>query len=260
MRIRRGRSLAFSLVALVWLWTSPPAHASAIAFSDVLASDLTITATNGTLVFSPYAATAFALAQNSLGEVDAQFDGPAAAAAAIATVTWANAQGTSGAAQWSAQSSVNIPGGFDAAAASQAQGLWASDFVINCSTTCGRSTQVTFSALLSGLLFVQTDSTGLSATTETIFNLNLDGNPVLFHDALLSIGPNDLQSQAFATVLASTLTLDYDTPYSLLLRVDSESSGLTTVPEPSTLTLVALGIAAVRARRRRTRFGPAASR
>lgn len=254
MRTRCGRPLAFGLVALVWLSSSRPVYASAIAFSDLMVSNLNIAAANGTLTFSPYEATAFALAQNSLGELDASFDGPSAAAAAAAAVTWASAQGTSGAAQWAAHSQVDLPGGFDASASSQAQGLWASDFVISCPTTsCGTSTQVTFSALLNGLLFVQTDATGVLATTETIFNLNLDGDAVLFHDALLSIGPNSQDSQNIAMLLSNTLTLDYGTSYSLVLRVDSESSGITTVPEPATLTLLTLALGAAGFRHRRTR-------
>jgi hypothetical protein len=110
---------------------------------------------------------------------------------------------------------------------------------------------VNFSALLSQQLSVQTDGVGLLSQAEVTFNLNLDGDPALFYDALLSTGPNGLKSQALLFTLSNVLTLNYDTPYSLVLRVDSESNGHTALPEPSTFALFAFGIGAIGLRRRR---------
>jgi hypothetical protein len=52
-------------------------------------------------------------------------------------------------------------------------------------------------------------------------------------------------------MLSNSLTLDYDTFYSLQLRVDYEPCGSTTVPEPSTLALVTFALGAMGLRQRR---------
>lgn len=252
MRIRSGSVPAFMLVG-GFLLDCQPAQATAIAMSNIAAVNLSITSAQGTIAFDPFTLFAFAQAQNSLGELDAQFDAdPSNPAIANALVTWADGHATIGAAAWAASSNVNIPGSTQGAANSQGQGSLSRGFTIACAgPSCGSGTQVNFSVDLSGQLDVMTDFYGQLATTETIFNLDLDGTPLLFDNRLLSIGPNDAQSQAFAFTLSSSQTLLFDTPYSFLLRVDSESQAINT-PEPASVTLLCLGLAmALRFRRGR---------
>lgn len=252
MGTRKQSLLAFIFVGGL-LFDGRPAQATAIAMSNIAAVNLSITSAQGTITFDPFTLFAFAQAQNSLGDLDAQFDfDPSNPAVANAMVTWADGHATIGSSAWSASSNVNIPGSAEGAANSQGQGSLESGFTIACTgPSCGSDTQVTFSVDLSGQLDVMTDLYGQLATTETIFNLDLDGTPLLFDNRILSIGPNDAQSQIFAFTLSGSQTLLYDTPYSFLVHVDSESQAINT-PEPASITLLCLGLAvALRFRRGR---------
>jgi hypothetical protein len=205
---------------------------------------------SGAISFDPLFTTqAFAQAQNSLGQLDAQFDAQVGAPSkADAAVIWADGHGVSGAAEWFASSNVNLPGDDPKSASSLGQGLWFDTFTITGGTG---PVSVNFSVDLSGLLKLATDFAG-RAQTEVIFNLLLDGDTVLFQDRLRSVGPNSFLLEPFALTLTTMQALQFDTPYSLLLRVDSESTALNEVPEPATVSLLGLGIgAAVRARRSR---------
>ena len=254
MYCRSGRIFGFVLVGGLWLFDCQPAQATAIAFSDITAVNLSLTPAAGTVNFDPFSVSAFAQALNSLGELDAQSDGsPSNPALVNAMVTWADGHASASGVQWLASSNVSIPGATEGAASSEGQGLWFTTFTVTGGTG---SVQVDFSADVSGQLNVLTDANGVSARTETIFNLNVDGDPVLFQDRILDIGPNDAQTQLFADGLSGSMSLDYDTPYFLLLRVDSESFAVN-APEPSTITLLGLGLgAAVAARRIRTARRP----
>jgi MYXO-CTERM domain-containing protein len=115
---------------------------------------------------------------------------------------------------------------------------------------------VVISADITGSLHVATDATGVLAQGEIVYNLLVDGNPVLFHDDLLSVGPSTTQDQAVSQTLTATITLQFDTPYSFLSEVDAESRAITApVPEPGTwlLALAGLGLPASWKRRRGTR-------
>jgi hypothetical protein len=84
----------------------------------------------------------------------------------------------------------------------------------------------------------------VSASTETVFALELDGSPILFRHDALSIGPSASQNLAFSTTLTSSRSLQFGTSYFVFLQPDSESRGVSTVPESTTI-LVYCGLAAV---------------
>jgi hypothetical protein len=231
-----------------------PAHATAIAFSSISASALTVTAESGTIVYDPYTTMAFAAAQNSLGEADANIDSAlSAASSAAAAVTWAFGSASSSEVLWTALSSVNIPGMTTGSATAQGQGLLSRTFTVVCGGDCGDDTTVDFSTMIAESLSVFTDGFGVSAQTQTIFNLLVDGETVLFWTSLLSIGSNDAQSHVDAFLLSGSQTFLYDTPYTLTLRVDSESLAVN-VPEPATVMLLTLGGLAASFRARRARI------
>jgi PEP-CTERM motif len=251
-RYRGGVIYSFVVACLVC--GARPAHASAFTFADLLVDNLTLTPINGTVNFSPYSVSAIAKAQNSLGESDAQASGAGLVVAANAAVTSAHANANGNATRWQATSVVTLSSGVDESAFSAGHSDWAADFTISCPTNfCGPFTEVGFSALLHQQLFVQTDSVGLLAQDQLILSLQLNGFSVFFYNPQLSTGPNGLDSQNGLFQLSNVLTLSYDTPYSLALRVDSVSNGQTVVPEPSTFALFALGAAAFRLTRTRRR-------
>jgi hypothetical protein len=251
MRSSRG-VLGLVLAGGFLLFDCQRAQATAISFSDITVSNLQVAPASGSIVFDVFTTYAFAQAQNSLGELNASFDAQSGLPAQADTfVTWADAHAFAGGTQWSASSNVNLSGGSNFAR-SAGQGLWSNMFMI----TGGTGTvTVNVSADVSGQLSLLTDAAGQVAQTETIFNLLLDGFPILFLDQLQSIGPNDSFYSLFANTLTNSVDLQFDTPYSLLLRVDSESETINAapIPEPSTVTMVGLGLGAVLARRRRLR-------
>lgn len=150
----------------------------------------------------------------------------------------------------SASSGVNIPG-VTASASSTGQGGLGGDFggtglfeIISASNT---SVNVTFSAKLSGSQSLTTNAFGQSATSEIIFNLLLPdiGSVVFFLDNPLSIGPSASLVDPLSTTLINTVTLQTNTDYTLIAEADAESSGLNTIPEPSSFFLTAFGFFAV---------------
>jgi hypothetical protein len=169
---------------MLWLLPLAPAHALVIASSDIAFSSLGVAPSGGTLVL--VSASTFAQAQNSLGDLDAQFDASGASASASAGVTYASAQAQAAGLSGSASALVNLPSSIDAAANSQALSSLLATFMI---TGGVGPVDVSFDALVVYALAVQTDTSGVLGEAEAIFLLQVDGTPVLFFQDLLSAGP-----------------------------------------------------------------------
>jgi len=215
------------------------ARAQAFASSILQFSNVTITPDSGTVQFlgPPWTANAFAQAQNSLGGSDSNSASSLGGAAnASAAVTYASANGNANAATLAGTgiSTVNITVPF-VQASSVGRGSLTNSFVVNGGTG---TVNVTFDVDISGTLGVFTGVFGEMADTETIFSWDLVGpgipTPILFRQDFLHIdGPNQTASTSFTTHLSTVIALDFGTTYEATITADSESLGITSVPEVS---------------------------
>ncbi len=224
------------------------ARADVLATADLSFSNLRVSAASGTVQFlDAWSSAASARAQNSLGELDSETtSNTGAPSTAAAMVTHASASGTAAVSplSGSASSSIHIPGAVNAAAMSTGTGTLLNRLEI---TGGSGPVAVTFSADISGQQEMQTDPYGLLALTEVLFNLQVAGNAVLFYDTLDSVGPNSFLLTPFTLTLSSTISLDFDTPYSLNVEAEATSRGIDSIPEPSTAwlwftALVSIGV------------------
>jgi hypothetical protein len=219
-------------------------RADVIVTSGLSLSGLKFLPASGSLLVLPgVLATASAQAQDSLGGADAQSNtviDAATSASAVTALANANAATSALALTASAASGVHIPQ-ITAFASSGANGdpfgsLFGQFEIVG--TTGPVSVQL--KALLDYSQSLSTTGYGLSAFSEVIFSLllpDLSGDPSLFFDSPLTIGPNDFAATAGSPVLSTFVTLQPDTPYLFIAGLDAESSGLGQVPEPSSLIL-----------------------
>jgi len=241
-----GSILAFSFL-LVY-----PLTAGVVVNSTLSLTQLSITPGAGTLQYlPPFTATALADAHDSLGGADSNFDSQddaVAGATATAFLASANASADAPNKLATAASFINIPD-IDASAGSTGQGTLLGFFQITGTTD---PVLVQISAILSGNQTLITGPGG-SARSEIIFSLilpDIESNPLLFYDNLLEIGPNQSTANSPGQTLSQSVTLQPDTPYFLIAQVDSESSGVNSVPEPSCAFLIATGASLMLLRRR----------
>lgn len=243
MKYRSPRAFMFSLLLGVFFFASSHAYADVVVISSLDFSNLQITSSGGSIQFDgAWQATAAAQAMNSLGELSAQFDSSIGGTAITnAMVTFANAQAIGNAASLtaSAGSQINITGGTFAAGSSGQVSLF-NTFMITGGTG---DVDVTFSALINGMQSLMTDASGQFAESDVVFTLEIDGDPVLFHASQLTGGPNTSLQQLIAEAVSNTVTLQYNTVYTVGINVDSDiPPGTNTVLEPSTLILMASGL------------------
>ncbi|MGP8199108.1 MAG: RHS repeat-associated core domain-containing protein [Limisphaerales bacterium] len=108
---------------------------------------------------------------------------------------------------------------------------------------------VTFSAMVSGSLNLSSDVYGESGQGESDFTLSINGNPVLFNDQILSIGPDQTQNSTLSQTLTASMTLTADTTYYFVGEADAETqvvnSSVAAVPEPGEMALALEGMGAV---------------
>jgi hypothetical protein len=214
-------------------------RADDVVSNDITFSDLQITSSSGTVqLMDSWTSKAFANALNSLGQADSHFDSHTGSdSTAAASVSFASASGTSTASSpgGTTSSNVNIAG--PGAASSTGKATLANTFEITGGTG---SVDVTFSTNISGNLAVSTDPSGLLAQTEAIFNLQLDGVPILFFDSPLMGGPSSSVSSSFSQFLSITIPLTFGTPYFVDGGSDSETKIVSSTPEPSTAFLFSI--------------------
>src|SRR5580658_5623895 len=83
---------------------------------------------------------------------------------------------------------------------------------------------VTFSAVINGTLNLGADAYGVFGLGETDFSLSVNGDPILFSDLILTVGPNQSQSGGVSETITGTMTLEANTDYNLWLEADSETT------------------------------------
>ena len=137
----------------------------------------------------------------------------------------------------SGSANASILGQLDASDAAAGRGTVVNQFMI---TGGSGPVNVSFSTLINGSLNLLTDSYGLSADAETVFALQVDGNPILFNDQVMTISPNQSSLSPFSTLLSNSTTLQYNTVYQLYLEADAEAF-VTNIPEPGAGALIAMG-------------------
>jgi hypothetical protein len=226
-------------------------QASVIANSSLTLTQFQILPSTGSVRFlSPVTATTFAQVQDSLGGLDQQLntiDDAAALATASTTLANANAAASAPARTANAVTGANLAG-IDASGSSTARSDLSATFEIVGATG---PVDVLFKVLLDYIQSLTTSDGGLSATSELSFTLTLDdGDQPLFFDNILDVGPDSTTSTSSSTPLNGAATLDPNTDYSFLLKLDSETSVRNT-PESSTILLVISGGLFILAARRR---------
>ena len=255
-----GRICAALLCASLLLCIPELGYADAVAITSISFSNLGIDASSGTVQFlDVWSSQAFAQGQNSLGEIDQEFNSNTGSNSTItAAVTYAGASGTAVVAPLSggASSYANIPGAINAEADSTGIGNLSNFFEITGGTG---SVDVTFSVLIVSSNSVSTDQFGVLAYSENVFGLEVNGQPELTLDQLLEVGPSSSGSLTFNETLSTTVPLTFGTPYSFVVsEADSESQAIDTTPEPATASLAFIGLAALGAyiRRKRNQTSP----
>jgi hypothetical protein len=227
-------------------------HADVLVTTSLQLTQLQIQPTTGSVDFlSPWTSFVFAQAEDSLGGLNAKTNSVSDSATSVSAAT-ALANGSSAASfpamGGSAMSGVTI--GPAASASSTGQGQLSGSFEIVGVTG---PVSVALTALLSVDQSLSTTAKGLSASSETVFNLvspDLNGgNSLLFFDNPLNISAGSSTDYTNNPTLTTTVTLNPDTPYFLIAGVDAESSG-NNIPEPSLFAAVAAGLAAMLLTRR----------
>ena len=244
-------------VPAIVLFFSIAVRADVIVSTSLSLTGLRITPASGSVQLkSPFSASAFAQTLDSLGGSGQQFktvNGGVTSASASTTLTSAAATASVPGLSASASGSVDVAeiSAFAAATANGGPGSLMGSFEI---VGTSGSVRVGFAAALTGDQSLVTNGGGESAKSEIVFSLLLpgvSGSPLLFYDNPLSIGPDSSVISPYSDTLTDSVMLKANTPYLLIGNVDSESSGLNIIPEPSLAVLTALALSALWVVRRR---------
>jgi len=234
------RRLAFAILGFSLLGSAcPPARASISVESTSSFQDISITASAGTVVYIGVAGSAYsqAGASSQYSAVD-----PGSANSTDVPVTGGSATGSGSVSALTGSGGATgfIPGttaGFDT---STGRGSVNGQFEI---TGAAGSVNVTLSAVVNGLLNLSSDAYGVSGQGETDFALSVNGNPVLFNDLILSIGPDQTKNATVSDTLTATIPLLANTPYWFVGEADAEAyvvnASVSAVPEPAAGPLLA---------------------
>ena len=230
-----------ALISCLLLLHTPHVRADASASADLSAGSLSITPDSGSVVvLSNWQGSAFVQTSGNGqynsggGTISLNSHGDYSSATGLATVPLILSLNVNG----QSTAMAHVPGQTEASDSATAQASMETVFMI---TGGIGSANVAFGATISGLLSVLTDNYGESAFAESVFTLEVDGNPVLFNDEPFSIGASSADGSPFSFALNGNQTLDFNTPYALGVYLDSEAI-VTNIPEPQPAYLLLVAI------------------
>jgi hypothetical protein len=225
------------------------AQAQSSASGSLDLDSLSVTPASGTISgWTGWSLGAVSTTLNSDGGFGQNYDyesSPTTTATTSASVSYATASTTATAnsldtssISGNASGAVLIPSGInEEGVVSGGYGNFAS---LETQFTLSQSSSVSFGAIIAAAQALQTDAGGQVLENELTFNLNVDGNSVLFYDNPLTLGPS--ASLTTGTVpgysLSDSVSLTAGS-HDLYIELDSEQDVLeTAVPEPSTYVLL----------------------
>jgi PEP-CTERM motif len=229
---------------------SAPGWADAVVNTSLDLTNFTIVPSSGTVTYSsPTSASVFAQALDGLGGSDQTFNNMTGSLAqTMAETTLANGNASANGAppfDSAVDANILIPG-LNTFASSEGQGTLSGVFEITGTTG---PVNVTFNVDLTDDQFLQTDLSGLSGSSQSIFTLTLpdiQSAPVLSFNNLLTVtGPNQTQPYVASPMLTTSLLLQPNVQYSFVAAPDAESYAVDSTPEPSSITLALIGLALV---------------
>lgn len=223
---------------------SSRSFATVITDISLTLSNILITPTSGSVVFQdPLTAEVFVQVANSQGVLDQQFDSSAGGAAWVS----ASAQADAATMTLSTSSTMYLTGFNNQASFLSLSSLYGT-FMITGGTG---SVNVLLSMDVAGSLLGYTNSVGYFGQY-WVATLSLDGTPYLFDFNFLAGGPNTPATVLTVNQsLSTTVSLLYNVPYFFYSEslIDAQPEDNYNVPEPTTLTLIVIGLGGFAARR-----------
>jgi len=243
MRVPSLKVFAPILLFGLLLGASSTAAADTIVVTSISLSNFQFTPASGTATFTPTAASARARPVNSLGESLDLTSNTFPVATSTATVTFANANATGNATNGTATAitSVTVPN-CTCNAAAFGQATFTGTLVI----TGGQGpVDVLFSFVPSAMGQATTDQFGVFAEASVTYLVLLNGVAIFSQDELLNgvTGPN--QTAGFQLIpheMSHSFTLQFGAVNTLEVRVNSNSIGANSIPEPATIVLLISGL------------------
>jgi len=250
-RLRRGCGAVWLVIGLA-LADPRVASAATTASGSLDLTSFSLTPSSGSLQFqSPWSLSAVATVLNSDGAFNQglDFSEPASASASAsgpyATAnTFANYPAAGGS-FGHADGNITIPSGVvESAAVSGGFGNFSAlDVFFAITGASDPSVSVSISAALVSQLVSMADASGEVLHNDAIFNLDVDGSPVLSFSDSAAVGANGLVSRSQTPSLTDSLDLSTGASHELYIELDFESQ-VATVPESGgtwMLFLIGLG-------------------